>query len=322
MPPRSTAPWPEWTAWRPLGLELSEGSLRLLLDDGQAFRWHFLKAEGFWVGLWGTHVLALRLEPSGPLEWSCPELNAAQTAQALSSYFSLGVDWAEVTDALPWRSDAHLATCISFAPGLRLLKQPFGETLLCFLCSATKQIPQIKQMTELLALQLGKAPRVVVPEACRALNLSLHALPEWSAIAAAGEQDLRACKLGFRAKNIFLAARFIVSHPGWLEETEALEYPEAKARLMQLPGVGEKIADCVLLYGAGKRQSFPVDTWILKVMARRYGLEDWDPILVAQFGRQHFGNDAGLAQQFLFNYERSGSSSLPGRARAQSPRSL
>jgi N-glycosylase/DNA lyase len=74
--------------------------------------------------------------------------------------------------------------------------------------------------------------------------------------------------------------------------------------LTTLPGVGPKIADCVLLFGAANYEAFPVDTWILQAMAERYGLHGWSPVQVAQFGRAHFGRLAGLAQQFLFSGER------------------
>jgi N-glycosylase/DNA lyase len=119
------------------------------------------------------------------------------------------------------------------------------------------------------------------------------------------EAQLRGCLLGFRARYIHETAQHIAEHPGWLEETESLPYNEAKARLMTLPGVGEKVADCVLLFGAGRLEAFPVDVWILKTMERRYGLEGWKPAQVAQFGRAHFGPLAGLAQQYLFAWERA-----------------
>ncbi|MBC8012335.1 MAG: DNA-binding protein, partial [Burkholderiales bacterium] len=129
-------------------------------------------------------------------------------------------------------------------------------------------------------------------------------LPTWSELAKVSESDLRACLLGFRARYIHQSAQFIAANPGWLEETEAAPYTEAKARLMSLPGVGEKVADCVLLFGAGRLEAFPVDTWIIKAMARRYGLDGWTPAQIAHFGRTHFGAHAGLAQQYLFAFER------------------
>jgi N-glycosylase/DNA lyase len=139
---------------------------------------------------------------------------------------------------------------------------------------------------------------------CKTDALQFHRLPTWSELAAIPEATLRACRLGFRAKFIHQTAQFLAAHPGWLDETETLPYAAAKERLCSLPGVGEKIADCVLLFGAGRLEAFPVDVWILKTMARRYALDGWRPAQVAQFGRAHFGPLAGLAQQFLFAWER------------------
>jgi N-glycosylase/DNA lyase len=130
-------------------------------------------------------------------------------------------------------------------------------------------------------------------------------LPTWPAIAGTDEAALRACQLGFRARYIKATADFLAAHPGWLDETEAAAYAVAKARLCTLPGVGEKVADCVLLFGAGRVEAFPVDTWIVKAMARHYGLAGWTPAQVAHFGRAHFGSAAGLAQQYLFAWERA-----------------
>lgn len=255
-----------------------------LLDGGQAFRWHRdADRPGAWLGRWANHTA--RLAPAGDsLVWS-----GVATPAAVERYFANDRDWTDLIDRLPWRSDPHLARCLAAFPGLRILRQPFGETLLGFLCSATKQIVQIKQMLALLAARLGED----------------DALPTWPRLAAASETELRACQLGFRAGYIKRTAEFLAARPGWLEETETLPYPEAKARLCQLPGVGEKVADCVLLFGAGRLEAFPVDTWILKVMSRHYGLAGWTPAQVAHFGRTHFGPAAGLAQQYLFAWERA-----------------
>mgnify|MGYP003938572271 CR=1 FL=1 len=235
--------------------------------------------------------------------------NAPHSLTALRDYLRLDTDFAVLADALPWRSDPHLAACLAAFPGLRLPKQPFGETLLCFLCSATKQIVQIKQMVALLAQNHGAVINCGAgsPNPAKAAfgNASLHALPTWTELAQIPEDELRRCLLGFRARYIKQTALFLAECPGWLEETEALPYPDAKARLMKLPGVGEKVADCVLLFGAAKLEAFPVDTWILKALARRYDLTDWSPAQLTRFGRVHFGEAAGFAQQYLFAYERA-----------------
>lgn len=288
-----------WSDWQPVaGLApLSAPVLAETLDGGQAFRWQL--DGGVWIGQWSDCVVRLRLSSAGGLEWCAPPALLDRVAASLPRYLGLDRDFPALVDSLPWRSDPHLARCLAAYPGLRILRQPFGETLLGFLCSATKQIVQIKQMMALLAERHG-AP---VSHASLAARRPRR-LPTWDELAKIPERELRDCALGFRARYIADTARFLAQHPGWLEATEALPYAEAKARLCSLPGVGEKIADCVLLFGAGRLEAFPVDTWILKSMARRYELTDWKPAQVAHFGRVHFGALAGLAQQFLFAWER------------------
>ena len=212
---------------------------------------------------------------------------------SLESYLGLTVSWDELRDQLPWRSDHHLKQCIQKFSTLRLLSQSFGETLLAFLCSATKQIPQIKVMCSQLAESLGSE-----------IASGVHAMPNWIQVASASETDLRALGLGFRAKNIKRTADIIAENPDLLSRIEASPYPEAKVLLQELPGVGSKIADCALLFGAGKLEAFPVDTWIIKAMEKRYDLQGWKPQQIEHFGRTHFGMAAGYAQQFLFSYER------------------
>lgn len=273
-----------------------------LLDGGQAFRWH-RQPDGSWLGAWDRFVARLRPSAGGDLEWSAPEASADATGPAVRLYLDADRPARAAADLLPWRSDPHLERAIQAFPGLRILRQPFGETLLCFLCSTAKRIAQIKLIASTLAGRHGGPLVADVGLAERAPHPG-RALPSWERLAALSEADLRACKLGFRARHVHRTARFLASHPGWLERTEALPYEQAKERLLGLPGVGDKVADCVLLFGAGRLEAFPVDVWILTALARRYGLERWRPAQLAQFGRIHFGPHAGLAQQYLFAWER------------------
>ena len=303
----------DWSGWRKLSdcPPLKPEVLAEILDGGQAFRWRRESDDDHrWSGVFASNAVRLRLDSTGALHWSSPVSLASVVEPALIHYLNLGPDLARSVDALPWRSDAHLDRCMEAFPGLTILRQPFGETLLCFLCSATKQIVQIKQMVALLAARHG-APLLANARSHPARSPAnptgappLFRLPTWIEIAAVPEAELRACLLGFRARYIHQTAQFIVAHPGWLEETEQLPYPQAKERLCSLPGVGEKVADCVLLFGAGRMEAFPVDVWIIKSMALRYGLEGWKPSQIAHFGRTHFGPFAGLAQQYLFAWER------------------
>jgi N-glycosylase/DNA lyase len=282
-----------FSPWRTISpaLALEPAVLAEILDGGQAFRWQ-VDPLGVWTGLWSDCCAQLRITGVG-LEWRAPTPLTSRVAAALPGYLGLDTDWSQLADQLPWRTDPHLAAAMRAFPGLRLLRQPFGETLLGFLCSATKQIVQIKQMVALLARRLGTE---IAP--------GVHRLPTWGDLAGISESALRGSLLGFRARYIAETARFLAARPGWLEETERLPYPAAKARLVELPGVGEKVADCVLLFGAGRLEAFPVDTWILKSLERRYDLANWKPAQLAQFGRAHFGPLAGLAQQYLFAWER------------------
>jgi len=290
MPPRI-----QWTEWQLLALPepLAPSVLAEVLDGGQAFRWTQTPGHG-WEGVWGNHIARLRPDGAGGVWWCAPGPLASAVAPALAEYLAASVSVTQLTDGLPWRSDPHLARCLAAFPGLRLLRQPLGETLLCFLCSATKQIVQIRQMVGLLARRHG-----------RELAPGIFRLPTWEELAAVREDDLRACRLGFRARYVAQTARLLAGRAGWLEALASLPYADAKARLRELPGVGDKIADCVLLFGAGRLEAFPVDVWILKAMTLRYGLDGWTPPQVAHFGRVHFGAQAGLAQQYLFAWERA-----------------
>lgn len=305
-----------WSDWRPYaGWNPSAAVLAETLDGGQSFGWHREAmpaahrslgeggASDVWTGRWLDHVAQLRLH-GGRLEWRAP---TGTKEPDLRHYLGEATDWPLIVDQLPWRSDPHLAACVAAFPNLRILRQPFGETLLCFLCSATKQIVQIKQMTALLAERHGRLlsrAGSLTPLEGGISDAALHSLPTWPELAAIPEKELRGCLLGFRARFIAETAAFLARHPGWLEETEHLPYVQAKERLIELPGVGEKVADCVLLFGAGRLDAFPVDTWILKSLARRYALDGWKPAQLARFGRVHFGAAAGLAQQYLFAWER------------------
>ncbi len=264
------------------------------MRGGQAFRWrHDTETDGeVWRGVWGRTVARVRSGPGEILEWSAP-VSLAHTAAAVEDYFAADADFAALADQLPWRTDPVIEKRLHAWRGLRLLRQPFGETLLAFLCSSAKQIPHIAQLCEKMAARFGEP-----------IWGGVHALPAWPCLAEIPEGELRACGLGYRARFIHQTAKRLGECPGWEKKIPAAPYAEAHAWLAELPGVGPKIADCVLLFGAANYAAFPVDTWILRAMAERYGLRGWRPAQVAQFGRAHFGPLAGLAQQYLFSGER------------------
>jgi len=178
---------PAWSDWQPLAgvPPLTSDVLAEILDGGQAFRWH-RAPDGTWLGVWSDCVARLRLASDERLEWSAPAPIAPRAAAALPEYFATTGDFGALADLLPWRSDTHLACCLAEFRGLRILRQPFGETLLGFLCSATKQIVQIKQMLALLASRHGDE-----------ITPGFHALPTWPQLAAIPEATLRTCLRSF-----------------------------------------------------------------------------------------------------------------------------
>ncbi|MEC7274323.1 MAG: DNA glycosylase [Verrucomicrobiota bacterium] len=289
MKPKKFGSWKPWEE----APEFTQESFVETINGGQAFRWK--QVAEFYEGRWSSNVVRLRYN-DGVIEYSLPiGCELVNTLKGLRNYFACDTDFSYLAGSLPWRSDPILATAIKNFTGLRILRQPLAETLLCFLCSSTKQIPQIKAICEALAHDLGNR-----------LEDGSYALPDWDSIASAGEQRLRSAKLGYRARYIYKTALFLAERPDWLEETEAAPTQEARARLMELPGVGRKIADCTLLFGAGRLEAFPIDTWVEKILTRAYQLKGLKQNQLQDFASIHFGAAAGYAQQYLFAAARAG----------------
>ena len=284
----------EWTPWRPLRLveDVPAGLLAEQLDGGQSFRWN-QETDGSWVGVFGRTLASVRSGAQG-LEWRGPK-GATHTEAALWEYLDAEGAQARLSEALPGRSDPVLRSAREAYPGLRILRQDPHEALIGLLCSSNKRILQIRMMVAALATKLGEP-----------LAAGFHALPSWEAVAAADSSVLRSCSLGYRAAYLQGTARNLRTRPRWAEEFASLDTPELLDELQSLPGVGPKVAACVALFGFGRLESFPVDTWVVQALAEAYGLRGWKPAQLEQFGKAHFGEAAGLAQQYLFSAARNG----------------
>ena len=254
-----------WTAWRPLRLAdpVPTQTLREQLDGGQAFRWN-ADEDGAWTGVFGRTVAGVRAGSNG-LEWR-GVVGVSTTEAALQSYLDAAGGQAGLVETLPWRSDAVLRAAIAANPGLRILRQDPHEALIGFLCSSNKRILQIRQMVAQLATTLGEP-----------LGGGYHALPTWAQLAAATDSQLKACALGYRAAFLRGTAQRLQSRPHWAEEFQALATADLLSELQGLPGVGPKVAACVALFGFGRLESFPVDTWVVQALAGAYGFHGWAP---------------------------------------------
>jgi N-glycosylase/DNA lyase len=271
----------------PHGLDLDA-----TLTSGQAFCWN-RAGDGRWRG-W--------IDGAPCLVWregdSLRATGAGLTPEAVTRYFGLDLPLRDIFASFP--PDVHLDRAREFAPGLRVLRQDPWETLCNFICSALKQIVQIAQINAELRRALGEPADSLRPP-------ELHAFPTASRLALASEEQLRACKLGFRARHLFVAARQVAQGDVALEKIGTLPTPDARAELMRLRGVGEKVANCVLLFAYGRLEAFPIDVWVERVLRQLYfkGSKRVKLARMVDFSRDHFGPHGGYAQQFLFHWIRN-----------------
>jgi N-glycosylase/DNA lyase len=263
------------------------------MDCGQAFRWR--QSDAGWTGIIGTRWVRLRLDASGiTAEAIAPVADWCW----LSDYLQLATNLGQVLGTFP--DDEPMRAAVRACRGLRLVRQDPWECLASFILSSTKQIIQIRQIIGLLCERFGEPVTTPLGQAAE------RTFPSAARLARATETELRACKMGFRAPYLLGAAQQVAAGELDLVRLPALPLEAARARLMQFPGVGRKIADCVLLFGSGFPTAFPVDVWVLKALRELYfrGRQTATRDL-HEFAAGHFGANAGYAQQYLFHYMRT-----------------
>lgn len=262
------------------------------LASGQAFRWQF-RDQG-WDGVIGNRWVRLRVGASSV---------RAETAAPvgdwnwLTDYLQINLDLDAVLATFP--GDEPMRAAVGKCRGLRLLRQQPWECLASFILSSTKQIVQIQQIVSLLAERFGE-PVPAAPQYSPAF-----AFPSPERLARAAETELRACKMGFRAPYLLATARLIAGGKLDLDRLHESPVELAREELLKLPGVGRKIADCVLLFAYGFPSVFPVDVWMMKALRRFYFPKGRVSAgRLRRFSETHFGPNAGYAQQYLFHYIR------------------
>ena len=273
---------------------IKDYDLAATLCSGQAFRW---RGDGErWGGVVGRHWVRLHSDGTAI---SAETADPVSDWTWLTEYLQLDTDLRAVLKGFP--QDEPMRAAVKACHGLRLLRQDPWECLASFICSSTKQIVQIQKIISLLCERYGEI--VTTPfgqsPAC--------AFPSAQTIARLTEADLRACKMGFRAPYLLKAAQEVAGGKLELADLQTMPVELARERLMQLPGVGRKIADCVLLFAYGFQSAFPVDVWVIKGLrllyfrSRRVNLKR-----LLRFSADYFGPNGGYAQQYLFHYMRTG----------------
>lgn len=263
------------------------------LTSGQAFRWQ--AHDGGWEGIIGRRWVRLL-----PLDGGITAETATPVADWtwLKQYLQTETDLEMVLKSFP--DDGPMRDAVAHCRGLRLLRQDPWECLASFILSSTKQIVQIQQIVALLCTRFGE--RVTSPPK----RGDTFAFPDSDVLARCSERELRDCKMGFRAPNLLRAAQMVARREVDLSQLHTLPLEAAREELMRLPGVGPKIANCVLLFAGGFHSAFPVDVWVMKALRelyfprRRVGEKR-----IHQFASTHFGPHAGYAQQYLFHYMRT-----------------
>jgi N-glycosylase/DNA lyase len=272
------------------------------LVNGQAFRWR-LDPDGSWACLLrrrggGTPYVLLRLrQEQDRTFWATEPGDEADFAR---DYLRLDIDIETLCRSFAL-SDSTIEPAIGAFPGLRVLRQDPVECLFSFLCTSAAPLHRIRKSIDGLCRSYGTPYR---SEA----GLDYFAFPEIEALAVATVEDMKALGMGYRARYVQAAARQILALGGadYLLSLRQEPYAAAKAALVQLTGVGEKIADCVCLFSLDKDEAIPVDTHIRRIAERHY-LQDaarsLTPAGYARIGdaiRARFGPMAGWAQQYLF----------------------
>ncbi len=265
----------------PIDLKLS------LYDSAQCFHW----VEN--AGRFGAIV-------NGAPVWVWQDNGATYATdgadvEAIRNYLDLNRDYSSLADEYARYEMA--ANAVRLYPGLRVLNQPTWDTLISFIISANNNVGRIRSLVMKVCRAYGDRYETEYGD--------LYSFPQPRKLAAQPVQDLRAMGMGYRDRYLVETAQAIVD--GFpLEDIRSMDYETAHKQLTTLTGVGDKVADCIQLFGCGHSEAFPVDVWIARMVKVVFGMEGDNRKKLGRDARKMLGKDAGLLQQFLFHASRTG----------------
>lgn len=272
--------------------QLEEFDIKQTLECGQCF--HFRKIdESEYVVVHRKKLLRIKQDKSEILFENTSE---EEIINIWADYFDINRDYKKIQTKLI-NADERLREAIEENSGVRILNQDLNETLMSFIISQNKQIPHIKKIVKELSEKYGDYLGSINGE-------DFYAFPDVIQLKNITEENYRECKTGFRAKYLADAASKIIE--GYIREDElkSIGYLAAKEKLTTIKGVGDKVANCVLLFSLGYRNAFPVDVWIKRIMENMYFEGSVKNEEIMKFAKEKFGNYGGYAQQYLFYYAR------------------
>ena len=260
----------------------SDLNVRKTLDCGQCFRWN-ANENGVYVGVVSGKVLHIH-QKNDKIMCDCDE----KELDFWRNYFDMDEDYLSVNDKLT--EPEYLRICSEYGAGIHILRQESWETLCSFIISQCNNIPRIKQIIEALCTSFGN----ILPG-------GYYSFPSPERLAVLSEMDLAPLRSGYRASYILGAARAVSEGILNFDELSADSSEEAFLKLKQLKGVGDKVANCFMLYGMHHMDRFPIDTWMKRALKNHFP-RDFDPSIL--------GPNSGLAQQYIFYYARNGEREL------------
>ncbi|HWQ48060.1 MAG TPA: DNA-3-methyladenine glycosylase [Methanosarcina sp.] len=270
-------------------LKLELFDLNYTLDCGQVFRWE--RDGDWWTGVVGDQVVRLS-QDHGQLI-----VDSKLPPEFLTRYFRLDDNLPSIYESI--NRDLLIDRAIRKYRGLRLIRQDPWECLISYMLATASSIPTIQKRIFLLSQFFGQE-----------LEPGYFSFPDPETLANAAPVVLDKCKLGFRTQNIKAAAEDVASGGLDLDVLFRLEYRYARERLMRLRGIGEKVADCVLLFAFEKMEAFPVDTHIRQII-QHYHIDDsyfetcTNMSCMGDWGREYFGHYCGYAQEYLYYQKRA-----------------
>jgi N-glycosylase/DNA lyase len=267
------------------------------ISSGQVFLWE--KHKNSWYGIQGDQVIKFTQSDKSIEFLSFPEDKSCE-----QKIFRLDDDIKEIFEEIS--HDPLICRLAKTYPGLRLIRQEPHQCLFSFVCASNTNIPMIRRMLYNMTRKFGKHKKVD--------GMDFFTFPSAAAINRASVNELRDCGLGYRTKAIKAVAHAITSGRLDFDLLKKTSYYESKEELLQVYGIGNKIADCVLLFSLEKLDAFPIDVWIARALATHYS---WlykskfhDKIAPHQYeqlsdgARRYFGKYAGYAQQYLYYHTR------------------
>lgn len=270
--------------------DIRDFDLTHTFECGQCFRWNRVDDYSY-LGVAMGKALKIELHDGVVVMY---DTSVDDFNDIWQYYFDLPRDYGKIKSRLS--EDVVLKNACEYGWGIRILKQDSWECLVSFIISASNHIPRIKKIIQLLCENFG--------DELSYMGNTYFTFPSADTIAKLTLDDLSVIRAGFRDKYILAAAKMVTGGEINLCGINRLSNADLKKTLMQIPGVGNKVADCILLFAYARHNSFPVDVWLKRIMEHYYFENKQRIDDIQAFSTEKFGELGGFAQQYLFYYGR------------------